>query len=286
MAGLTAQPYLAAVRQRLGAYGFIDGRNLYLEIRYDAVPREVRELIALKPDALFACTTILARALHAEAGPVPLVFAWVADPVHAGLVQSYARPGGNVTGVANRFYELAQKRVDILRELLPSVRRVAVAAAVFDPTLQIAMRHAEMAAARVEIELFRAQAGVAWTRALEQALAEGAQAFLILTPFSLFGMRYFAEEVVQFSIERRVPILFSDLESVALGGLLSYGGSPLSEVEQAAELLARVLKGERPADMPVELAARFELAVNLKTARAIGIQIPQSILLRADRIIE
>jgi len=286
MAGLAAQPYLAAVRGRLLAHGFVEGRNLQLEIRYSSASMEARELAELRLDAVFALTTVLATAIHAAARDVPLLFAWAADPVQAGLAHSYARPGGTATGVANRYNELAAKRVELARELLPSARRLAVAAGTFDAGIRAAFPHAEEAAARAQMKLLPVEAGLMWTRSLDKALAEGADAILVLTPFAVFGLRWLAEEVVGFSIERRVPILFSDAESVQLGGLLSYGNNPLAEVEQAADLLARVLKGEKPADLPVQLAARFELAVNLKTAKVLGLDIPRSILLRADRVIE
>jgi putative ABC transport system substrate-binding protein len=286
MAGLTAEPYLVAMRRRLLAHGLVEDRNLRLEIRYGASPAEARELAATRPDALFALTTALASSLHAAAADTPKVFAWVADPVQAGLVQSYARPGGSMTGVTNRFYELVAKRVELMRELLPTARRVALVAGTFDAAIVTAIPHAEAAAARAQMTLLPVEMGVMWTRRLEEAVAGGAEAILVLTPFSVFGLRYYAEEVVRFSLARRVPMLFSDAESVPLGGLMSYGNDPLGEVEQAADMLARVLMGAKPADLAVQLAARFHLAVNLKTARAIGVEVPQSILLRADRVVE
>lgn len=286
MAGLTAQPYLQALRRRLHAHGFAEDRNLRLDIRFGSGTPEARELAATRPDALFALMTELATSVHAAAANTPLVFAWVADPVQAGLARTYARPGGTATGVANRYGELVAKRVELVRELLPSARRLAVAALRFDAGIRAALPHAEAAAARLQMALHPVETSVMWARTLERALADGADAILVLTPFALFGLRYYAEEVVRFSLERRVPILFSDSESVVLGGLLSYASDPLAEVDQAADMLARVLKGEKPADLAVQLAARFHLAVNLKTARAIGLDIPQSILLRADRVIQ
>jgi putative ABC transport system substrate-binding protein len=286
MAGIKAEPYLAAVRERLRAHGLVDGRNLHMEIRYGNAPMEARELAALKPDAMFAWTTALATASHAAAKDVPLVFAWVSDPVNTGLVQSYARPGGSVTGVANRNTELVQKRVELLRELMPSAARVALIAGVFDAPLRAALIHTQATADRLHLKLMPMEAGLEWKRAFERARAGGADAILVLTPFDIFGMGFVAAEVVGYSIERRVPTLFSDVESVELGGLLSYGSDPLADVRQAADLLARVLKGEKPSAMPVELASRFRLAVNLKTAKVLGVSVPRSILLRADKVIE
>lgn len=287
MAGMAGEPYVAVIREQLAREGFVEGRNLRLEVQYAGGPwADVRELVQSKPDAFLVCTTILTRSLHAAVDSVPIIFAWVADPVFSGIVQSYSRPGGNVTGVANRFFELAKKRTELLRELLPLASRAAMAAGVFDATIEIAMRQAQEVAKRLDLELFRAEAAADWVGALGRAVDAGADAVLVLTPFSVFGMRWAAEDVVRFSIERRVPVVYSDLESVELGGLMSYGNSFMADLRQAADLLARVLKGAKPGEIAIEQAARFELAVNMKTARAIGIEIPRSILLRADRVTE
>jgi putative ABC transport system substrate-binding protein len=286
MAGLAAEPYLAAVRERLAASGFADGRNLQFEIRLAGTSYEARELAVLKLDAAFACTTVLAAALHAAARDLPLIFAWVSDPVEAGLVESYSRPGRPVTGITNRYGELAQKRIELLRELHPTASRAALIAGYFDQGIHSALAKAQSTADRLQLKLLPMEAQGDWNGTLARALAAGAHVILVLTPFDVFGLPFAAEDTVRFSIERRVPIVFSDTPSVELGGLLSYGGDPVAEVRQAANLLARVLKGEKPADMPVDLASRFQLAVNLKTAGTIGIEIPRSILLRADKVIE
>jgi len=280
------EPYIASVRERLANHGFVDERNLRLVVQYAGGPwADVRELVASRPDAYLVCTTILSRTLHAAIGSAPMVFAGVADPVGAGLVRSLPRPGANVTGVANLWFELAEKRVELLHELVPSAKRVVVVAGVFDANLEIAMRRIQGVADRLGMRLFRAEARGRWTETLETSLQESADAVLVLTPFSLFGVRHKAEEVIRFSIAHRVPVMYADLESVDLGGLIFYGNSLPDDLVQAADLLARVLAGESPADIPVAQAARFELAVNLGTARAIGLEIPRSILLRADRVI-
>ena len=286
MAGLAAEPYVAAIGQRLAAHGFVAGSNLHMEVRYGGAGAEARELAALQLDAAFACTTPLAGSMRAAARDLPLVFAWVADPVQSGLVQSYARPGGPVTGVANRYRELAQKRIELLRELLPAATRAALVAGIFDLGIRGALEDAQASADRLRLQLTPLEALGDWTGTFERALAAGAEAILVLTPFDMFGMSYTSEEAVRFSLGRRVPIVFSDAGSVERGGLLSYGSDPLAELRQASDLLARVLKGEKAAAMPVELASRFQLAVNLQTARAIGVEVPRSILLRAERVIE
>lgn len=287
MAGLAGMPYVEAIRRRLAAQGFVVGRNLYLDVQFAGGPwADATNLVRSEPDAILVCTTILTQSVQAAAGATPIVFAWVSDPVYSKIVPSYSRPGGNVTGVANRFFELADKRLELLRELLPSARRVGVVAGVFDSALQVVLERFDELAPRLGLELMRREAGVGWTATLDQLVAAGADAIMVLTPFSIFGIRWAAEEVVRFATERRIPVVYSDLESVELGGLISYGNDLTGDLRQAADLLGRVLKGEKPGDIPIEQAARFELAVDLKTARAIGIEVPRSILLRADRVIE
>ena len=287
MAGLAGKPYVEAIRRRLAAQGLVEGRNLHLDVQFAGGPwADATNLVRSKPDAILVCTTILTQSVQAAAGATPIVFAWVADPVYSKIVPSYSRPGGSVTGVANRFFELADKRLELLQELLPSARRVGVVAGVFDAALQVVLERLDALAPRLGLELMRREAGGGWTVTLEQLTAAGADAIMVLTPFSIFGMRWVAEEVVQFARERRIPVVYSDLESVELGGLISYGNDLTGDLRQAADLLGRVLKGETPGDIPIEQAARFELAVDLKTARAIGIEVPRSILLRADRVIE
>jgi len=286
LAGLAAQPHLAALRESLAAHGLLENASLHLEVRHASHPAaESRELAAARPDALFACTAPLARALARATRSIPIVFAWVADPVAAGLVKSYARPGTNLTGVANRYYETAVKRIEALHELVPSAKRVSVVAGVLDETMDGTLAFSRAAADRLGMELKGAQTCSIWTAQLGEALADGADAVLAITPFAAFGMPWTSQALARFAIERRLPTMFSDLESVALGGLVSYGNSFAGDVRQAAGVLARVLEGANPAEIPVELAARFELALNLASARAIGTNVPPAMLLRADRVI-
>lgn len=287
MNGQAGQPYVDAIRRQLAAHGLVESRNLHMAVQFAAGPwADATDLVRSKPDAILVCTTILTQSVQAAAGATPIVFAWVADPVYSKIVPSYSRPAGNVTGVANRFFELADKRLELLQELLPSARRVGVIAGVFDSALQVVLERFDALAPRLGLELMRREASFGWTATLEQLAAAGADAIMVLTPFSIFGIRWAAEEVVRFAKERRIPVVYSDLESVELGGLISYGNDLTGDLRQAADLLGRVLKGEKPGDIPIEQAARFELAVNLKTARAIGLEVPKSILLRADKVIE
>jgi putative tryptophan/tyrosine transport system substrate-binding protein len=284
---LLAVERLAAIRERLASHGFVEGRNLGIEMRYPAswtqASREdaVREALKQQPDAILTTTTILTRAVQAATKSVPVVFAWVGDPVASGVVKDYARPGGNATGFSLRFFELTAKRFELLHELLPSVKRVAAVSRVWDdPPIETAWRSGLATARRLGIELVRLD--------LRDSVPDGsgAPAWLILDPFGIFGMNSAMREVVRYTVERRVPAIFADSESVEVGGLISYATNLHDDLRRGADLVARVLRGDKPGALPVDQAARFELAVNLRTARAIGVTVPKSVLLRADRVIE
>ena len=285
------EKYLAALRDQLARHGFVEGRNLRIDAQYVAYGTRpnldaVRELVALKPDAIFACSTLVTQAAQAATGTMPIVFARVSDPVVSGIVKDYARPGGNATGITNRFFELAAKRLDLVRELRPSAKRVAVVSGVFDSVLEAAMVFAERAAKQLGFELVRIATHGAWAQGIQASKREGAHTVLVVTPFAILGLRSLADEVIRQTLEQRMPAVYAETETVEMGGLMSYATNLSDDLRRGADLLARVLRGESPAELPVDQASRFELAVNLKTARAIGLKIPQSLLVRADRVIE
>ncbi|HEU0201615.1 MAG TPA: ABC transporter substrate binding protein, partial [Burkholderiaceae bacterium] len=202
----------------------------------------------------------------------------------------YRRPGGNATGVTNRYFELTVKRVELVRECMPAARRVALLPAKLsetgDTTFEIATRLAREAAARLGLELMSQDVLRGWTDGLRAAVEKGAQAAIVAVPFGPYGMRDRQREVIQQAIERQIPVVFSDRESVEAGGLMSYATNAIEDVRRGADYLARVLKGESPSTLPVDQAAVFELAVNVEAARRIGLSVPQSVLLRADRVVD
>lgn len=249
----------------------------------------VREMVAAKPDAIFTCKVGPTEAAQAATKSVPIVFVWVDDPVATGLVKSYARPGGNVTGVTNRFGELLVKRLELARELVPRAKRVAIVGGTLDmqgKAFEAIAPALRKAAAHLGVELLEIPArgiGIG-DDAIARAKKAGAE---VLLPFAVFSDQLVAgEQVVQFANHLRIPTIFADAEMAERGGLISYGTSLVDDVRRGADQLARVLKGAKPAELPVDQAARFELVVNLKTAKDIGIKIPQSVLVRADRVIE
>jgi putative ABC transport system substrate-binding protein len=282
----SAVDHLPVIRERLAALGFAEGRNLEIDVRYARTnPDAAQELLARKPDALLAVTDDVVRAAQAAAKSTPIVFAWVADPVLSGFVKTYGRPGGNTTGVTNRYYELTVKRLELLHELLPGVRRVGMTGRLHDAVGETAVRAAQEAAKRLNIELI-VMSSFGGLEVVSRLVAAGVQADCNSANFAMVGDRYSAEIAVRARAQARIPAVFAETETVELGGLMSYGTSLHDELRRAVGLLAKVLRGDKPSDIPVEQAARFELAVNLKTARALGLKVPQSVLLRADRVIE
>ena len=285
------QQYLAALREILAARGFVEGKNLKIDMTV-AITRSfakfnAQSLLKLKPDAIFTLKTAATLGALDATKSVPIVFARVADPKVSGIVKDYARPGGNTTGTSTRYFELTIKRLELVRELLPDAKRVVVLTGYFDLSVRTAMRLAEPAAERLGLELDGKSAGSAfWKQAVSDVAASGADAILVAFSFSDFDMSAQEQATASEAISQRIPVIYVDSESVELGGLISYAANPTEDFRRGAKYLARVLGGEKPGDLPIDQATRFELAVNLKTAKAIGITIPPSILLRADRVIE
>jgi len=281
--------YQSVLTKRLATHGFVDGRNLRIDARgateqFHEDRETVRELLAAKPDALFTCLNRVTQAAQAATKTVPIVFVWVWDPVVSGIVKDYAKPGGNVTGVTTRSGELLVKRLELVRELMPRAKRVAVHGLVQfqDPSLLSLLRKA---AADLGITLVEKQMGrVPGGALLDAFLREGAEVLLMLELHALQPVS--GSELIRLAAAKRVPVIYADAGAAENGGLISYGTSLPDDMRRGADVLARVLKGANPAELPVEQAQRFEIVVNLKTARALGLKIPQSVLLRADRIIE
>jgi putative ABC transport system substrate-binding protein len=286
-------PYRAALARQLAVHGFVEGKNLSIDSRgasgvgLEWNREQAAQLLAEKPDAFFTTTSRVTQAVLAEAPAVPLVFAWVSDPVISGFVKDYSRPGGNATGVSSRLYDIAIKRLELLRELLPKANRVVLAGPLYFPEVQAAISPISSAAQRLGLEPKTVDTGYSYPAAvIEQTIDARSQALLALHDYTAHGERFTGEQIVRLVNEKRVPAIFADSEMVDVGGLMSLGGNRFDDVRRAADMLARVLRGAKPAELAVDQASRFELTVNLKTARLIGVRVPQSILLRANRVIE
>jgi putative ABC transport system substrate-binding protein len=285
----TAQGFFATFRQRLQQLGWIDGRNIRIETRWGAgdaalYRKYAAELIALTPDVVFAATSAPVVELRAIAPTVPIVFVAVIDPVGSGLVTSLARPGGNATGFIVFEYAIAAKWLELLKESAPRVTRVAV---LRDPTVAsgIGQFAAVQTVAPVDLELSTISLQEAGEVEKDiAAFARGANGGLILTA-SAFGANQ-TDLIVALAARHKLPAISPYRRYVTSGGLMSYGPDFADPYRRAAGYIDRILKGEKPADLPVQAPVKYELAINLKTARALGLTVPPTLLARADEVIE
>jgi putative tryptophan/tyrosine transport system substrate-binding protein len=225
-------------------------------------------------------------AAKAATSTVPIIIVAVADPVGVGLVRSLARPGDNVSGITNIAAELTGKRLEILKELVPAASRVAVLVNPDDPNATIQLQNAQAAALSLRIELqpmVEVRGVEDLDRAFATALREGAGAAIrMVDPLSTA----LAKQTAEAAARHRLPVIYAFRQNVVAGGLVSYGTDLSSQFGQAADLIDKVLKGAKPADLPVQQPTRFELVINLKTALTLGLAVPQSLLARADDVIE
>jgi putative ABC transport system substrate-binding protein len=281
---------LNAFKRGLEERGWIEGRNLAFEERWannDAarLRAQAAELAGLRPDLIFAPNSVSLAAMRRATGMIPIVFAFVADPVAQGFVSSLAQPGGNITGFANSEFALAAKSLELLKKIAPGITRVAIT---FDPAQPTAVGNlAEVEAAAPALGLEISRMPVRSPQDFEDSLnaftrAPGGGLFV------LAGVGLPRDLGAVLLTRHRVPPIFSGAgrQFVTSGGLASYGTDDLDLCLRAAGYADRILKGEKPADLPVQLPTKFELMLNLKTAKAMGLVIPESVLALADEVIE
>jgi putative tryptophan/tyrosine transport system substrate-binding protein len=283
------QARVAAFVQGLQAAGWSDGRNVRIDTRWAAAdPGNFRkyaaELIVLGPDVVLASTTAAVAQLQQASRTVPIVFVSVIDPVGSGLITSMARPGGNITGFVIFEYALAVKWLELLKEIAPGVKRAAV---LRDATVAsgIGQFAAIQAAGSVGMELSAIDLRDAGE--IERAIADFAQrpnGGLIVTA-SQFGTNH-PGPLVALAVRHKLPSVYPFRYFASAGGLISYGSDQLDEYHRAAAYVDRILKGEKPADLPVQAPTKHELIINLKTAKALGLAVPPSLLARANEVIE
>jgi ABC-type uncharacterized transport system substrate-binding protein len=282
---------LTAFREGLREAGFVEGQNLAIEYRwaegdYGRLPTLASELVGLRLTLLFtAGGTPSALAAKAATSTIPIVFSAVTDPVRHGLVTSLAQPGGNLTGMSTPTTGLAVKSVELMKELIPPAGVIAVLINPSSPSHAYVSREAQAAATAVGIQVPLLNAST--EQELDTAFAELAQ--LRTNALVVYGDPFFdsrREKIIALSARHAIPATYSWREYVLAGGLMSYGTSLTDSYRQAAIYAGRILKGEKPADLPVQEPRKFELSINMKVAKAHGLTIPQSILLRADELIE
>ena len=285
------QSYLAAFRGALAKLGWTDGSNLRIELRWgagdpDRIKSFAKELVDLRPDAILGTTTPVISALAHETHTIPIVFANVVDPIGSGFVASLAHPGGNVTGFTALNSALGGKWVGLLKEIAPHTVRAAL---LFNPTtaspLQIYMPSIQAAATSFAVEV--SAAPVHAKDEIEGVIAAQARnpgGSLIVMP-DIFN-RQNRDLIIALAARYGVPAIYYSRSLVESGGLIAYSDDFAEEFRQAAGYVDRILKGEKPADLPIQQPTKFELVINLKTAKALGLTMPSSLLATADEVIE
>jgi putative tryptophan/tyrosine transport system substrate-binding protein len=279
----------AYFKRALEQLGWVDGRTVRFETRYceyrpDRTAAMAKELVALKPDVLYTSSDGPVRAAMQATTSIPIVVGAVADLVALGGVQSLARPGGNVTGVTHAQHELDRKRLEILKEAVPSVSRMAY---LFDPRAipETALRALDESASQLKVRLQRV--GVNKPDELEAAftaiVSQRAQAVLVQDAQML--SRY-SERVTALALQHRLPSISQIPRFVERGGLLQYGADVFELFRRSATHVDKILRGAKPGDLPVEQPTKVDLSINLKTAKTLGLRIPQSVLVRADQVIQ
>jgi putative ABC transport system substrate-binding protein len=285
------QARLAAFQQALQQLGWSDGRNMRMDLRWgendaDRARRYAQELVALAPDILLADGTVSSTALQHITRSLPIVFAALADPVGAGFVDSLSRPGGNITGFMNFEYGFSGKWLELLKQIAPQVTRAAV---IRDPAISVGTAEfssIQAVAPSLGVEVIT-PIGVRDTREIERAVeafGRSANGGLIMTGGAWSPV--IRDLIITLAVRHKLPAVYPFRDMVTAGGLVSYGPDYADQFQRAAGYVDRILKGAKPADLPVQAPTKYELVVNLKTAKAIGLEVPPTLLARADEVIE
>jgi putative ABC transport system substrate-binding protein len=286
----TSGDNLNAFRQGLRELGWIEGQNIAIEYRwaegrFDRLPELAADLVRLRVDAIVATGDPVILAAKQATGTIPIVMTAVGDPIGAGFVASLARPGGNVTGVSNLAVDLTGKWLELLKEVVPKVSQVAILRNVANRTHALFWQEAQTAAQKLRVKVHSVE--VRSSHDLDGAFAAMAQkrvgAVVVLPDPLLSGER---GRIADLAAKSRLPAIYTFRGQAEAGGLMSYGPSLQANFRRAATFVDKILKGAKPADLPVEQPTRFEMVVNMKTAKALGLTIPQSILVRADQVIQ
>jgi len=281
---------LAALKQGMHDLGWQEGKNIeYRIVRADGdmnrLDASASELLRQNVDVIVVGSAPVARALQRATKTIPIVMANITDPVGNGLVASLAKPGGNITGIANLYDEVLGKLIGVLHEAAPSARRVAIVLNETNPLHPVFWAAAQSACAALGLVALRvvASAPAQLGPVVDEIVRQRAQAVVVVIDAMYFTERTKLQELIQTT---RLPVAYALREHVVAGGLLSYGADLAANYRHAAKYVDKILKGAKPADLPVEQATKFDLVINLKTAKALGLAIPQPLLLRADEVIE
>jgi putative ABC transport system substrate-binding protein len=281
---------LAGIRQGLKEVGYIEGQNVTIELHwadghYELLPEMAADLVGRKVSIVFAGGLPAAIAAKAATATVPIVFVVGADPVTSGIVPSLNRPGGNVTGVSQFYGALGGKRLELLRAIAPTATTIAVLSDPNNPNAKSHLSDVQTAAAamrqKIEIATARTEAEIA---AAFATFVRGQARALLVTDDPFFTTR--RDQIVSLAAQQNLPAIYYSREFAAAGGLISYGSSSRENNRLAAVYVGRILKGAKPQDLPVLQPTQFELVINLKTAKVLGLTVPQTLLVAADEVIE
>jgi putative ABC transport system substrate-binding protein len=281
---------LSALREALRERGYIVGQNLSIEYRwpsgsFEQISEVANDLVRSNVDIIVAWASVAVAAARRATSTIPIVMVSVGDPVGTGFVASLARPGGNVTGVSNISIDLSGKLIELFREIVPGLNHIGIIGDPNNPILALQLRDTRSAieALGLQFTVVHAYTSAEYESAFARLNAAGVRGVVVLPDPSVVGERWKIAELAQ---KIRLPTAFQRRENVEAGGLFSYGARLNDQFRQAAFYVERILKGVKPADLPVEQPTKFELVINLKTARALGLTVPSTILPRADEVIE
>jgi putative ABC transport system substrate-binding protein len=277
-------------RQGLRDLGYVEGQSIAFEERwadgrYERLPELAAELVRLNVDILVTVATPATRAAQQATRTIPIVMTLVSDPVESGLVANLARPGGNTTGFSFMHPELSRKRLELLKEIIPKIARVAVLSNPSNPNTPPLLRETKAAARalRLELQVVEVRDSTQLDSALSAMIRDRADALVVMPDLVFLNQR---RRIVDLVAQNRLPAMYPWREPVDAGGLMAYGANGPDILRRAAVYVDRIVKGTKPSDLPVEQPTKFELVINLKTAKALGLTIPQSVLLRADEVIQ
>jgi putative ABC transport system substrate-binding protein len=283
-------PSIKAFREALQATGWVEGRNLSLDIRYGGeqyakLSDMAAELVRLKPDVIAALGTPATQAAKRATATIPIVMESLSDAVSTGLVPNLTHPGGNVTGISGFAPELNGKRLQLVREILPTVQRIGVLTNRNNPATEPVIRETASAAAqmRLRLDVVDVRQPAELSGAFDTIMRQRSEALILAADPLLFSQM---QRIVDLAARHRVPAVYEHRSFPEIGGLLSYGPLSQERFQRMAVYVDRILRGAKPGDLPVEQPTKFELVINLKTAKALGLTIPSSLLLRADQVIE
>ena len=286
----TAKPAWDAFREAMKALGYVEGKSVVYEYRsaegqLERLPQLAAELVKLPVKVMVVANTPGNLAAKKATTTIPIVMVAIGDPVRVGLVSNLGRPGGNITGFTNLSGQIAAKRLQLLKEVIPTATRIGMIGNPGDPNALIQIQDAEAAARdfKIQLRLFTVKEEAQLEPAFEAARSWRAQALLRLVDPLQVSLR---ARTIELAAKSRIPMMYGSRDDAEAGGLIGYGVDPVESYRRAAAYVDRILKGAKPGDLPVQQPTRLELGVNLKTAAALNVKIPQAILVQADQVIQ